>query len=172
LIALMCFHSSRFNARQTSENDFVLYEKQNDKLWDKDLINKGLQFLNLSAKGDEITSYHLEARIASLHCTKEHTDEKWEEILQLYNQLLLINYSPSIALNRTFALYKACGNEIALTEAKKLKLENNHLYFLLLGELYKNADSKKAKEHFKTAFSLAKTATEKQGIQEKINSLA
>jgi RNA polymerase sigma-70 factor (ECF subfamily) len=171
LIALMCFHSSRFTARQTSEDDFVLYEQQDENLWDKALINQGIHFLNLSAQGNEISSYHLEARIANWHCMKEDTKEKWEEILQLYNQLLLINYSPSVALNRTFALYKANGQEAALPEAQKLKLENNHFYFLLLGELYKNMDNKKAKLNFQMAYSLAKTQTEKQGIQEMINCL-
>lgn len=38
LIALMCFHSSRFEARQTSEEDLILYERQNEDLWDNDLI--------------------------------------------------------------------------------------------------------------------------------------
>ncbi len=169
LIALMCFHSSRFNARQTSENSFILYEQQDEELWDKELINRGLYFLRLSAEGNEITSYHLEARIANLHCIKEDTNEKWEEILQLYNQLLMINYSPGVALNRTFALYKANGKQAALVEAEKLKLENNHFYFLLLGELYKNIDDKKAKSNLQRAYSLAKTNTEKENIQMKLD---
>ena len=172
LIALMCFHSSRFNARQTSENNFVLYEHQDEELWDKALINQGLHFLNLSAQGNEISSYHLEARIANLHCKKEDTTEKWKEILQLYNQLLMINYSPGVALNRTFALYKANGKKAALQEAEKLKLENNHFYFLLLGELYKGIDNTKAKANFQIALSLAKTQTEKQGILERVNQLS
>lgn len=171
LIALMCFHSSRFASRQINENDLVLYENQNEELWDKDLIKQGLHFLNLAAKGNEITSYHLEAGIAHRHCVKEDTQEKWEDILQLYNQLLMINYSPNVALNRTFALYKACGKETALSEALKLKLESNHFYFLLLGELYEGADNKKAIQNFETALSLAKTQNEKQGIQERINRL-
>ena len=70
-------------------------------------MNQGWHFLNLSAHGNELSSYHLEARIASWHCVKEDSKEKWEEILQLYDQLLLVNYSPSVALNRTFAFYKA-----------------------------------------------------------------
>jgi RNA polymerase sigma factor (sigma-70 family) len=171
LIALMCFHSSRFNARQTNENSLVLYEQQNEELWDTALIAQGIHFLNLSAEGDEVSSYHLEARIAYWHCKKEDTREKWEHILQLYNQLLQVNYSPSVALNRTYALYKANGQEAALVEAEKLQLENNHFYFLLLGELYKNINNKKAKSHFQKAFALAKTGTEKQGIQERIDSI-
>jgi len=171
LIALMCFHASRFGARQTNEDLLILYEHQDPALWDAGLIKQGWHFLNLSAQGDEVSSYHLEARIASWHCIKEDTKEKWEDILQLYNQLLLINYSPSVALHRTFALYKANGPQAALVEAEKLKLENNHFYFLLLGELYKNIDNIKAKFNYQKAYSLAKTQTEKQGIQGKINGL-
>jgi RNA polymerase sigma factor (sigma-70 family) len=171
LIALMCFHASRFDARQTVNDDFVLYENQNDILWNKDLIKKGKYFLNVSAEGNELNSYHLEAGIAFMHCEKKDTTEKWENILHFYNLLLQINYSPSVALNRTFALYKARGKKIALIEAEKLRLENNHFYFTLLGELYTDIDNIKAKENFYRAFSLAKTPTDKHTIQNKITDL-
>ncbi|MEO8471577.1 MAG: DUF6596 domain-containing protein [Chryseolinea sp.] len=171
LIALMCFHASRFDARQTSNNDFVLYQNQNDNLWNKDLIEKGKYFLNVSAVGTELNSYHLEAGIAFLHCEKKDTLEKWENILHYYNLLLQINYSPSVALNRTYALYKANGKQEALIEAKKLRLENNHFYFTLLGELYTGIDNSKARESFLKALSIAKTQTNKQTIQNKITAL-
>lgn len=171
LLALMCFHASRFGARQTEEMSQVLYEQQDPALWDTALISQGMHFLDLSAEGNEISSYHLEARIAYWHCQKADTPEKWEAILQLYNQLLMINYSPSVALNRTFALYKANGQHEALREAEKLKLENNHFYFLLLGELYTGIDDRKAKMNYQQARALAKTQTEKEGIQQKINNL-
>jgi len=168
LMALMCFHASRFNARQTSEDEVVLYEQQNEELWDTALIKQGVHFLSQSATGYEITSYHLEARIAYWHCIKEDTKEKWEHILQLYNQLLTINYSPSVALNRTFALYKADGPEVALVEAEKLKLENNHFYYMLLGELYSHIDQQQAKLNFEKAYAIAKTETERAVIRERI----
>ncbi len=171
LIALMCFHASRFDARKTTEDSMVLYEQQDEQLWDQELINRGTHYLYLSAQGNELSSYHLEARIAYWHCIKEDSDEKWEEILQLYDQLLLINPSPSVSLNRVFALYKVKGPQSALTEAQELNLESNHFYFLLLGELYKSIDARKSKLNFKKAYSLAKTDTEKEGIQEKIDGL-
>jgi predicted RNA polymerase sigma factor len=171
LIALMCFHASRFDARQTGENPIVLYEQQDEELWDKELINRGMYFLSCSAQGNEISSYHLEAGIAYRHCMKEDSKEKWEDILELYNQLLLINYSPSVALNRTYALYKAHGAEEALIEAEKLKLDSHHFYFILLGELYKSIDTKKAKQHFEKAYSLAKTQSEKDNISNKISNI-
>jgi predicted RNA polymerase sigma factor len=171
LMSLMCFHASRFEARQTEKDSFILYEDQNEELWDTELINQGIYFLNLSAHGDEISSYHLEARIAYWHCIKEDTDEKWKEILRLYDKLMLINFSPEVLLNRTFALYKVKGRYAALAEAEKLNQENNHFYFLLLGELYKDYDNLKAKHNFQKAFSLARTQAEREGIQRKINGI-
>ncbi|HVU57156.1 MAG TPA: sigma-70 family RNA polymerase sigma factor [Puia sp.] len=171
LVALMCFHASRFDARQTEEESPILYEQQDAELWDKELIEQGIHYLYLSAQGDEVSSYHLEARIAYWHCIKEDSKEKWEEILSLYNQLLLVNYSPSVALNRTYALYKANGRREAIVEAEKLRLDNNHFYFILLGELYKDVDNIKARLHLQKAYELAKTLTERQGIQEKIDAL-
>ncbi len=171
LLALMCFHASRFGARQTNADPVVLFEQQNQELWDLPLIKKGYFFLNLSAQGDEVSSYHIEAKIAGWHCVKEDTNEKWNDILHLYNQLLLVNYSPGVALNRTFALYKANGRQAALIEAEKLKLENSHFYFILLGELYKDLDANKAVFNFRRAHALAQTDTEKQILQAKIDSL-
>ena len=171
LMALMCFHASRFDARLKKEDSLVLYEEQDETLWDAALISQGKQFLSLSAAGSELSSYHLEARIAYWHCRKEDSREKWEAILELYNQLLLLNYSPSVALHRTFALYKANGREAALAEAKKLKLDNNHFYFLLLGELYKDSDNGIARQNYQRAYDLSKTQMEKRGIQEKMDRL-
>lgn len=171
LLALMCFHASRFDARQTSDGAQILYEDQDDTLWDSELIKQGTYFLNISAEGNEITSYHLEAAIAYHHCIKEDSAEKWEEILQLYNRLLMINYSPAVALNRTYALYKANGREKALAEAVKLRLDDNHFYHLLLAELYTGTDNTKARLSFEKALALAKTEAEKQLINEKLHKL-
>jgi RNA polymerase sigma factor (sigma-70 family) len=171
LIALMCFHASRFDARKTNDNSLVLHEEQDSNLWDQELINRGIDYLSLSAEGNELSSYHLEARIAYWHCVKDDTEQKWNEILHLYDQLLLVNPSPSVALNRTFALYKAQGPQVALAEFQKLPQQENHFYFVLLGELYKSIDPTKAKTTFQKAHSLARTQSEKQLIEKKISEL-
>ena len=171
LLALMCFHSSRFAARQNTENSVILFEQQDPSLWDSSLIKEGFRYLTLSAEGNEVSSYHLEAKIAGLHCLKEDSLEKWENILHSYNQLLQINYSPAVALNRIFALYKAQGKQVAIAEAENLKLENNHFYHILLGELYRNIDNRKAIASLKKAHDLSISQTEKQILQMKIYNL-
>lgn len=171
LLALMCFHASRFNARKDNNDSLILYEHQNTALWDAALINQGIQFLNNSANGNEISSYHLEAGIAYWHCIKEDTPEKWEAILHLYDQLQLINYSPVVALNRLFALYKVKGQKTALQEALSLQPGDNHFYFLLMAELYSNLNNQQALAYYQKAYALAKTQAEKQVIQQKIDSI-
>lgn len=171
LLALMCFHASRFEARQSASETMVLYEAQDENLWDRELIAQGMHFLGLSATGSALSPYHLEARIASLHCNKEDTPEKWAEILALYNELLIIHYSPSAALNRTFALYKADGAEVALVEAEKLQLTENHFYWILLGELHRQSNPEKAKADYRRAYELAGTTAEKEGIMRILHAL-
>jgi RNA polymerase sigma-70 factor (ECF subfamily) len=171
LLSLMCFHASRFEARLDKNGELVLYEDQDTNLWNADLIHRGEYFLNSSASGNKISKYHLEAAIAYWHTQKSDTEEKWESILQLYNQLLQIEYSPIAALNRTYALSKANGKEEAIIEAEKLNLTGNHLYFTLLGELYTGIDNNKAKLNFQKALLLAKTQADKRAIQKKIDRL-
>ncbi len=171
LLALMCFHASRFEARLNKNGELIAYEEQDTSLWSSDLISKGGYFLNCSASGNKISKYHLEANIAYWHTQKSDTKEKWKNILQLYNRLLQIEYSPMAALNRTYALSKANGKPEAIIEAEKLNLTDNQFYYTLLGELYGGIDNRKAKEHFEKAYSLAKTHTDKQAIQNKIDKL-
>ena len=171
LYSLMCFHSSRFAARKKDNGEIVLYQDQDEALWDSDLITKGIYHLKEASQGTTVSKYHIEASIAYWHTIKADTKEKWESILQLYNKLLQIEYSPIAALNRTYALSKANGKREAITEAEKLNLTGNHYYLTLLGELYKGIDNKKAKENLQAAYLLAKTNTDKRTIQNKIDSL-
>lgn len=171
LLALMCFHASRFKARKNKNGEIILYQNQDESMWNQELILKGSYFMKQASQGSQISKYHLEAGIAYWHTLKTDTKEKWESILHLYNLLLQIEYSPIAALNRTYALAKVHGKHAAIIEAEKLNLSNNHYYFALLGELYKDIDDKQAMQHFEKALSLSKTDSDKKTIQGQINSL-
>ena len=171
LLSLMCFHASRMEARLTESGALVLYEDQDKTLWNQELIEKGEFYLNKSSTGDRLSKYHLEAAIAYWH-TQEESQEKWENILQLYNYLLQIAYSPTAALNRTFALAKAKNPKQALQEALKLQQIENHLYFCLLAELYAQCQqNQKAIEQLNLALEKTKSVFEKDMILKKIKKL-
>ena len=171
LFSLMCFQSSRFDARRNENGETILYQDQDTNLWDQELIAKGSYFLDRASQGDKLSKYHLEAGIAYWHTMKSDTREKWENILQLYNQLLLIEYSPIAALNRTYALSKANGKTEAIVEAEKIELTDNHLYHSLLGELYTDIDNGKAIAHFQKAYALARSISDKMLISNKMHML-
>jgi len=177
LLSLMCFHASRFAARKNDNGEIILYQDQDESLWNQGLIDKGARYMLQASQGKILSKYHLEANIAYWHTVKKDSPEKWESILQLYNRLLQIEYSPVAALNRTFALAKANahladdqGKKLAIAEAEKLNLSNNHYYFALLGILYKEIDREKSKINFQKALPLAKSQTDKKTIMRYLNS--
>ena len=172
LMALMCFHASRLDARQNENGELILYEDQDETLWNMELIEKGNYHLQKAAEWKVGSKYFLEASIAYWHTIKEDTKEKWENILQLYNYLLQLEYSPIAALNRTFALSKARSKKEALIEAQKLNVTDNHFYYILLAELYKSIDDEKVKSNLEKALALAKTHAEKKIIRSKIASIS
>ncbi|MET3503534.1 RNA polymerase sigma-70 factor (ECF subfamily) [Mucilaginibacter rubeus] len=171
LLSLMYFHASRFEARTDQNGRLILYEDQDTNLWNYDLVTKGAFYLNLATTGTQLSKYHIEASIAYWHTQKNDSKQKWENILQLYNRLLQIAYSPIAALNRTFALAKANSPEEAIIEAEKLKLTGNQFYYTLLGELYTGIDNEQAKLNFEKALTLIKTPADNAIIQGKINKL-
>lgn len=171
LMALMCFHASRFEARTNQTGEPILYDQQDRNLWNEELIAKGNFFLIQSAQGNELSKYHLEANIAYWHSSKIENPQKWTNILQAFNHLLLIEYSPITALNRTYALAQVKGKQTAITEAEKLNLRDNHLYFSLLGNLYTDIDNTEAIKNFEIALNLARTDSDKSTITKNLHDL-
>jgi RNA polymerase sigma-70 factor (ECF subfamily) len=171
LFSLMCFQASRLDARTDEKGEIVLYDDQDTSRWDQMLIEKGKYYLDQALKGYRISKYQLEATIAFWHTYQEDTRDKWENILQLYNKLLLIEYSPIIALNRTYALAKANGKCEAILEAEKIGLVDNLLYHSLMGNLYTDVDNSKAIEHYRIALKLALSNSVRHTILKNISRL-
>jgi RNA polymerase sigma factor (sigma-70 family) len=168
LLSLMCFHASRFEARTNKNGEHVLYDDQDTSLWDTDLISKGAYFLHCSATGATLSKYHIEATIAYWRTQHPHSAQKWATVLNLYDQLLKMEYSPIAALNRIYVLSKVAGNEAAIIEAERLHLTGNQFYFILLGELYTNIDDDQARQNFEQALLLVKTEADRKIIETKI----
>src|SRR5262245_39034732 len=104
LLALMCFHAARFDARVALDGAIVLLEAQERSAWNWSDVREGMEWLARSAAGDELTRYHAEAGIAWEHCrapTFANTD--WRRIAELYDTLERIAPSPLYTLNRAVA---------------------------------------------------------------------
>ncbi|SDG28087.1 RNA polymerase sigma-70 factor, ECF subfamily [Dyadobacter soli] len=171
LLALMCYQSSRFDARLNDHGHTVLFEAQDPNLWDRALIDRGNYYLVNACSGNAVSKYHIEAGIAYWHTTPPET-VKWAHILHLYNQLIVTEYSAATALNRTFAYAKVYGNEAGLVEAEKLGLNGNTYYHALLGYLYTPLSTTQASEHYRRAIELSKSPAEVQTLERECARLA
>ncbi|HXD76955.1 MAG TPA: sigma-70 family RNA polymerase sigma factor [Puia sp.] len=169
LLALMCFQASRLNARVDDAGELVLYEQQDSGLWDQELINRGNGYFVRACDSGVLSRYHLEAAIAWWHTQKTDNGEKWQNILHLYNRLLILQYSPVAALNRAYAFARVYGKKMAIPEAEGLALTGNLFYHSLLGELYGGVDEARSLAHWKLARRLAPTAAERRVIDNKMN---
>jgi len=169
LMALMCFQASRFDARIDDSGELVLYEEQDTSRWNQELIDRGSHFFVQASGRGEISKYHLEAAIAWWHTHHVAEREKWENILRLYNQLLILEYSPIAALNRAYAFFRVYGKEKAIVEAEGLQLSGNLFYHSLLGELYTGVDKERARQHFVQALALAGSEAERVVLERKLS---
>ncbi|HTJ13267.1 MAG TPA: sigma-70 family RNA polymerase sigma factor [Dinghuibacter sp.] len=165
LLALMCFHASRLDARIGTRGEVIRYDEQDPGQWNAELIDKGHFYFNRSAKGTEAGQYHLEAAIAYWHTHKEDTTQKWDNILGLYNRLLLERYSPVAALNRAYAMSKLYGNKAGLLEAQKLKLDGYGPYHHLIGYLCIGDDDDRAIHHLTQALHLSGSESDRENIR-------
>ncbi len=174
LLALLCFHAARLPGRIDDDGGLIQLEIQDRSKWDRDLMARGFHFLEKASQGNELSEYHLEAGIASLHCvapTYEKTE--WPKILELYDLLYRLKPSPIVALNRAIALGKALGPEEGLTELSKIpdpaKLKDYPFYPAAQGEFHLLAGrSAEAGKHFEKAMKLARSRSETNFFERKL----
>lgn len=172
LLSLMCFQSSRLSARLDDNNNIILLKQQDRSKWHRPLIKKGFEYLDASVEPFEVSTYHLEAAIASLHAASasfEKTD--WHSIYHLYEMLYQLQPNPIVAMNKAIASAYAISKQNALEELQRVRgLEQHHLYHATMGELYFELENKeKAKDCYSRAFQLTGSHTEKQLLLDKIS---
>jgi RNA polymerase sigma-70 factor (ECF subfamily) len=121
LAALMCLHAARLPARIDASGNLSSLFDQDRSAWDQQLIIEGISFLDHSAKGSELSEYHLEAAIASVHATaRAIEDTDWAQIVSLYDSLMTIRQSPIVALNRAIAIAQRDSPERGIEEIQAI----------------------------------------------------
>ena len=174
LLALMCFHTARFDARTDDNECLVLLEEQDRSRWDHDLINEGLRFLSQSAFGSEVTEYHLEAAIAAEHCLAPRFSEtNWSRIHAHYVALERLKPSAVIRLNLAVITGKTEGPRAAISRLHELErggaLENYPLLYASLGEFYFECGEKeKALAYFTRAKQYTKQPATLEVLDRKV----
>lgn len=172
LLSLMCFQASRLKSRLDASDQIILLKHQDRSKWNRALIQKGFDYLEGAAEPFEVSTYHFEAGIASLHAAApsfEKTD--WKAIYHLYEMLYRLQPNPIVALNKAIASAYAVNKQNALEELKEIKgLEQHHLYYATIGEIYFELNQKsRARDYFQKAIKLTNSRIEKSLLTEKIN---
>lgn len=178
LAALLLLQASRLAARLDEAGDPLRLAEQDRGRWDGALIAEGYRHLELAARGETVTPYHLEAEIAAVHAAApsfERTD--WRTIVHCYDQLLAWRPSPVVRLNRAVALGYLQGPAAALEELRALEadplLERSHLLFAALAEFHhQSGDSLAASVHYRMAIERVATAPERRFLERRLEQVA
>ena len=174
LAALLCLHAARLPARIDAAGNLSSLFDQDRSRWDQDLVTEGQRLLDLSAAGEELSEYHLEAAIASFHAIAHKAeDTNWAQIVALYDHLMAIRPSPVVALNRAIAVAQFEGPERGLEEIHAIadcdRLAGYPFYSAALGELeLRSGRHEFAREYFRAAVALARNPMERRFLEQRV----
>jgi RNA polymerase sigma-70 factor (ECF subfamily) len=178
LCSLMFLNAARLPARLEPSGDLTQLLDQDRSRWDQRLLCEGQRLLEASAMGKELTAYHLEAAIASLHMsTRDPQRTPWREIVALYDALMRVRPSPVVALSRALAIAQCEGAERGLLElhaiADRERLAAYPFYAAALGELELERGRRDvARAHYQTALTLARNPAERRFLERRIAACA
>ena len=177
LLALMLLQASRLKARTDANGELIRLAEQDRSAWDRGMIRDGLLHLAMSAEGETMTEFHLQASIAAKHAVSESFEQTdWAGILGDYESLLEIAPSPIVKLNHAVALAMVHGSQAGLQALMKLKdeisLRKYHLLFAAFGELYERCGNfPEAIHSYGEALALTENEAEQRFLRKKLQQI-
>ncbi|MFG3019555.1 RNA polymerase sigma factor [Streptomyces sp. NPDC048254] len=157
LLALMLLVDGRRPARRAADGELVALPGQDRALWDRELIGEGQELVRRCLRRDRPGPYQIQAAINAVHSdapTAEATD--WGQILRLYDQLMAVDRSPVVALNRAVAVAEVEGPDQALALVDALDLDRYHVLHAVRADLLRRLGrDDEAVREYDTAIGLA-----------------
>jgi RNA polymerase sigma-70 factor (ECF subfamily) len=152
LLALMLLTDARRSARVSADGELVPLGQQDRGAWDAALIAEGHRLVRERlASGVAPGPYQILAAIGAVHTSaRDIRDTDWSQIVALYDQLVRLDPSPIVALNRAIAVAELDGPEVALAAVDRLepRLAGYHAYHAaradLLRRLGRSGDARAA----------------------------
>jgi RNA polymerase sigma factor (sigma-70 family) len=171
LLALMLFNAARLPGRVDSDGTVLRLKEQDRSCWNQPMISRGMLHLANSAAGSELTTYHLQAGIAACHCSAtDYESTDWARILSFYDQLVVLDDSPIIALNRAVAIAQVNGPGAGIEAVQAIRnRESLDSYYLLYAVL---ADFEAQLNQFESAAENLRTAIRLTGLKSEQTLLA
>ena len=177
LLSLMLLQESRRAARTSPAGKLILLENQDRSLWNREQIAEGVALVEKALKSRRFGSYTLQAAIAAVHAEAESAAAtNWRQIVVLYNQLVRIQSSPVVHLNRAVAIAMPDGPEAGLTHIDAVlehgELANYYLAHSARADLYRRLGrTAEARSSYQKALALTQQEPERQFLRERIRQL-
>lgn len=141
LLALMLLVEARRPARTTEDGGLALLPDQDRSRWDGDLVGEGQALVRDCLRRSQPGPYQIQAAIQAVHSDASSPDETdWSQILALYDQLLAIEPTPIVELNRAVAVAEVEGPAAALGIVDGLDLEGYYLFHAIRADLLRRLD--------------------------------
>jgi len=165
LLALMLLTEARRTARVSSSGELVALGEQDRGSWDAALIAEGHQLVRERlASGVAPGRYQILAAINAVHTSaRDVRDTDWSQILALYDQLVRLDPSPIVALNRAIAIAELDGPQVALATLDRLegKLAGYHAFHAARADLLRRIGlSRESRAAYDKAIELAGNTAE------------
>jgi RNA polymerase sigma-70 factor (ECF subfamily) len=174
LLGLMLLQDSRRNARTDQQGELVTLEEQNRSLWNREQIAEGVRLVETALSRGHAGSYQIQAAIAAVHSearTAEETD--WDQIVALYNELMRVNSSPVVALNRAAAVAMSDSIEAGLKLIENLgaagTLDQYYLFHAAQADLLRRLNrTEEAAAAYQRALLLTTNHVERQYLRKRL----
>lgn len=177
LAALFLFQGARLSSRHDYSGELLLLSEQDRSGWDRAALARAMYHFQMSASGDELSDYHLEAEIASCHSLAAHFESTdWERILACYEELASRKFSPVVELNRMIVHARVHGYREALRELDKFgadnRLRNYNLFYVTRAHFLLEAGFfEEARESYEQALLLTRNEPVRRFLRRKIAAL-
>jgi RNA polymerase sigma-70 factor (ECF subfamily) len=177
LLSLMLLQESRHAARTSPTGELILLENQDRSLWNREQIAEGVALLEKALKSRRFGAYTLQAAIAAVHAEAESvTATDWRQIVAIYDQLVRIQPSPVVHLNRAVAIAMRDGPEVGLTHIDAVlehgELANYYLAHSARADMCRRLGrTAEARSSYEKALALTQQEPERQFLQERIRQL-
>ena len=170
LLALMLLIESRRATRTTGDGGLVLLADQDRSRWDHGLIAEGQAIVRRCLRRSQPGPYQIQAAINAVHSdapSAAATD--WGQILQLYDQLVMIAPGPVVALNRAVAVAEVEGSGAALTLVDRLDLHDYYLFHAIRADLLRRLGRDgEAAVAYQAAIARAGNAAERDFLERRL----
>jgi RNA polymerase sigma-70 factor, ECF subfamily len=177
LLALMLLQESRRAARTSPTRELILLEHQDRSLWNREQIAEGVALVEKALSSRRFGPYTLQAAIAAVHAEAKSTAATdWRQIVALYNQLVRMQPSPVVHLNRAVAIAMCDGPEAGLAHVDALlehgELTNYYLAHSARADMYRRLGrTAEARSSYEKALALTQQEPERQFLQARIRQL-